>query len=838
MRAQQTWLPWFAFILVTWIVGVATGIALDRYAFPQGDKSARSNDPADDPGAGSDGDSTPSEAVDPGDAEPPPLIVTDTKPPVEPAVDPASADGVWAARHLFVAVNGQRLADTTRELFGTLKPGGVVLREGNLRDAAQTRALIREIKLAVGLGTGHADLPLIALEEVSNRLTAEGHPPIPTASAMGAKGDEEAARRAGEAFAASSVKWGVSVVFAPVLDVFESGAVFPDLETQSFGSNADVVARMGLALASGLESGGVLPVAKHFPGYGAASYDSQDGMLLVLDKEIYELAELTFPFSEAAYDGIPGIMVGHVAVPVLDTDEPTRPASLSPVMVRQLVREKWNYEGVVLADDVALNAAMRVRPVEQAVVQALAAGCDAVVFLDPDPARLRAACEAIARAVESGELSRKELDKSKRRLDGWLARLSGRPIENAVTTRATPVRMPVFQPSREPEPAAQEEEEATPVETVTWEPEPHIDAVQNQDEDPIEIETASPPVESAAESDPQEPPKPIEVANEAEGSPEPTVEEDTNPVPIMETVPEPDIEPVVVASDPEAVQEDETDAQPVDDVPEDDAPAIAIEETSNEGVTDDAEETAAELPPDDSEPGTGDVDEDAPSEDEAATEVEAADVEPAEVEPETTEVARSIPVQTRLAHLVQRDQTLEEVARFYGVSSADIEAWNDLSGRDVMWGTELEVYIPADELETVLAKRIVEGYVEPKTITHVVVSRDTLTSLAQHYDVQPVHLKYWNNLADGRLEAGTELKVLVIPEPEPEPVLKPEPEPETTGPEPPAPAFTQHRVKSGDTLRRIAERYGVTPIAIQELNNLKDPDHIWIGQRLKIPQQQ
>lgn len=64
-----------------------------------------------------------------------------------------------------------------------------------------------------------------------------------------------------------------------------------------------------------------------------------------------------------------------------------------------------------------------------------------------------------------------------------------------------------------------------------------------------------------------------------------------------------------------------------------------------------------------------------------------------------------------------------------------------------------------------------------------------------------------------------------------------EPDMEVSEPEPTTPVFTRHTVEKFDNLRKIAELYGVTSEAIQELNNLKDPNHIWIGQRLKIPQQ-
>lgn len=818
MRTQQTWLPWLAFILVTWIVGFATGVAVDRYAFPSPGNSVEPSDVADDPTTPTDegedpaaGEDFPSGPDDSVTAEAP-QETQEEQEPATPAVDPTAAEGVWAARHLFVSVGGQRLADDARKVLGELKPGGVVLREGNLRDAAQTRALVREIKLAVGLGTGHADLPLIAVEEMSNRLPSE---PILMASELGAKGDEEEARQAGEAFAAACIKWGVSVVFAPVLDIYESGAVFPDLRTQSFGADGGLVARMGHALADGLESGGVLPVAKHFPGYGAAAYDEQDGMLLVLDRDYTGLAGLAYPFSEAASENIPGIMVGHVAVPLMDTDNPKRPASLSPFMVRTIFRNRWSYDGVILADDMALNAAMRVRPIERAVVQALAAGCDAVVFLDPDPAHLRATCEAITDAVDSGELSKEQLDSSKRRLDEWLERLSRGLLGNGPTAKQQEsAARPPMQTSALDRPAV-----APPLFHVPPRPEAAELVVAKQTPEPIE-----------GQNDPEVPslPEPVEVANtadeikpsqvsEKQELPEETPEAETpNPEPIEDQPPVVESDPIIVAAVPDPAEEPSVSMPPVETAAEESAPDVV-------------EATVPDVP---------EPEELAPSEEHVQTEEEPLVV--ARKEPDMSEVSNSIPTQTRMLHLVQRDQTLADVALFYGVTSAELEAWNNLTGNDVWWGTELEVFIPEDELDTLQARRIVEGYVKPATVTHVVRSDDTLTSLALRYEVQPLQLLRWNNLEDRRIETGDELKVLVIPEPKAEPKVESPTEPEikveTQDSEPPATVFTRYTVKKFDNLRKIAERYGVSSEAIQELNNLKDPNHIWIGQRLKIPQ--
>ena len=325
---------------------------------------------------------------------------------------------LWPARHLFIAVKGTSLDTVTKSFLRSLKPGGVVLLEGNIRDRTQTTRLVSEIKEAVGLGTGVADLPLVAVDQEGGSVNRLKLKDAPGALELAAKADLDAARDTGLRYAEECTGRGIGVVFAPVLDVYQPGA-HKAMARRCFGSDNGVVTAMGLAFADGLMQGNVLAVAKHFPGLGASKEDSHT-TLAVLAVERRTIAEMLFPFNEAVNCGIPGIMTGHIAVPSFDKDQPKRPASLSPVMVRFL-RDRWNYKGVIVTDDLAMGAIAESHSIEDAAVQALAAGNDALVVLDHDPTRIHAVCQAIEQAVETDRLSREELVKSMKRLDGWQA---------------------------------------------------------------------------------------------------------------------------------------------------------------------------------------------------------------------------------------------------------------------------------------------------------------------------------------------------------------------------------------------------------------------------------
>ena len=207
---------------------------------------------------------------------------------------------------------------------------------------------------------------------------------------------------------------GIAVLLAPVLDVALPAA--PDvIKARSFGKDRDVVQALGLAFSDGTMQAGVFPVVKHYPGHGAAKPDPQTALAVIELSQSEELAKVLYPFAQAVVAGVPGMLVGHIAVPRLDEAHPQRPASLSPILAREFLRNRWAFKGVILSDDIALAAAATGGDVGKAAVLALAAGCDALILADPAPERIRGVCDAIETAVNDG--TSENLNESKRRLE-------------------------------------------------------------------------------------------------------------------------------------------------------------------------------------------------------------------------------------------------------------------------------------------------------------------------------------------------------------------------------------------------------------------------------------
>jgi beta-N-acetylhexosaminidase len=198
---------------------------------------------------------------------------------------------------------------------------------------------------------------------------------------------------------------GVSLDFAPVLDLHSNPAntVIGD---RALAADADRVAELGSAIVRGLQDEGIAACGKHFPGHGDTVADSHFD-LPVVEHPPDRLRAVEFvPFRAAIAAGVACIMSAHVVVPALDEHTP---GTLSPSILR-LLRDELGFTGLVVSDDLEMQAITRSRSTADAAVAALSAGCDAVLVCSGDVDGQAAVLEAIVKAVESGRLSLTRVD--------------------------------------------------------------------------------------------------------------------------------------------------------------------------------------------------------------------------------------------------------------------------------------------------------------------------------------------------------------------------------------------------------------------------------------------
>jgi beta-N-acetylhexosaminidase len=264
-----------------------------------------------------------------------------------------------------------------------------------------------------------------------------GIAPFPGSMALGAAGSGDLARGAARATARELRALGISVTFAPSLDV-NSNPRNPIIGLRSYGQDPALVARLGRAALRGYRDGGILAVAKHFPGHGDTSDDSHLG-LPVSTKTLAELeATELVPFRAAIADGAEAVMPAHMVFSALGTP-PDRPVTLSSAAIEGFLRGKLGFRGLVFSDSLDMGAIANVYGSSESAVLALLAGNDVLLIGKGD---YPASFSAVVAAVESGRVPRARLEASvarileaKRRLGLFGADAAPRPLPEAELAR-------------------------------------------------------------------------------------------------------------------------------------------------------------------------------------------------------------------------------------------------------------------------------------------------------------------------------------------------------------------------------------------------------------------
>jgi beta-N-acetylhexosaminidase len=210
---------------------------------------------------------------------------------------------------------------------------------------------------------------------------------------------------------------GVTVDFYPIFDV-NNNPRNPIINIRSFGEDVTLVSEMGIAYMRGVQAGGVLATAKHFPGHGDTDVDTHLGLAKIdYPRERLDRVELA-PFRAAIDAGIDAVMSAHIILPALDPT-PGLPATLSRPILTGLLRGEMKFDGLIFTDSMMMNAIRKNFGNDRAAVMAVKAGVDLVVH-PPDE---DAAVKAIKAAVESGEIPREQIDRSVERILRAKARL-------------------------------------------------------------------------------------------------------------------------------------------------------------------------------------------------------------------------------------------------------------------------------------------------------------------------------------------------------------------------------------------------------------------------------
>ncbi len=325
---------------------------------------------------------------------------------------------------LFSGFNGHQIPVELRALAREFGLGGVILFARNIADPEQVAELAFDASRLV------PDLPVwVSVDQEGGRVARLKAPftEWPPMTTLGRSGDVALAERFARALAAELKAVGVTLDFAPVLDI-HTNPKNPVIGDRALAQTADEVARLGAAIVRTLQAEGMAACGKHFPGHGDTSTDSHLELPLVEHPPDRLRAVEFVPFRAAIDAGVATIMTAHVLVPSLDEQ---RPATLSSRVVGDILRRELKYEGVILSDDLEMKAIANEYAVPAAAVMALEAGCDGVLICSGDHETQSAALEAVIHAHEDERLRTSTIEDALRRQ----LRAKERFLASAVATR-------------------------------------------------------------------------------------------------------------------------------------------------------------------------------------------------------------------------------------------------------------------------------------------------------------------------------------------------------------------------------------------------------------------
>ena len=241
---------------------------------------------------------------------------------------------------------------------------------------------------------------------------------LPRAMAIGAAHDPDLAYRAGKLSAEEGRALGVIVDFYPIVDV-NNNPRNPIINVRSFGEDVQLVSQMARAYIRGVQDGGMIATAKHFPGHGDTATDTHLG-LAVIDHPRSHLDQIELPPFRAAIDeGVGAVMSSHIALPALDPGmvagaaQPLRaPATLSRPILTGLLRDELKFDGLIYTDSMSMFAISHNVPDDRAAALAVAAGADQVLHSPDDGAAFR----GIKAAVAAGEIPEAQITRSVERV--------------------------------------------------------------------------------------------------------------------------------------------------------------------------------------------------------------------------------------------------------------------------------------------------------------------------------------------------------------------------------------------------------------------------------------
>jgi beta-N-acetylhexosaminidase len=286
---------------------------------------------------------------------------------------------------LIVGVAGTKLSRDEAEFLKDVRPAGFILFARNLADHQQIRALIGDVRSAIG-----ADDVMVLIDQEGGRVQRLRPPlgrALPPAAAYGALYARDhaaailAAFEATRLLAADLVDLGINTDCAPVLDLPVEGA-HDIIGDRAYGRSVKQIVDLAKAVGEGFIAGGIIPVIKHIPGHGRATADSHLALPVVTESHAELTATDFAPFK--ALSGMPSAMSAHVVFKDID---PVHPASTSRTVIQHIIRGEIGFDGLLMSDDLSMQALTG--PMRQRAEAVIAAGSDLALHCNGNLTEMR-----------------------------------------------------------------------------------------------------------------------------------------------------------------------------------------------------------------------------------------------------------------------------------------------------------------------------------------------------------------------------------------------------------------------------------------------------------------
>ncbi len=322
--------------------------------------------------------------------------------------------------HLIVGISGTTLSDDDKHILSDLKPVGVIFFAKNFEDGKPYEVWLETFEQLNHQIREYAqrDSMFMTLDHEGGRVVRT---PLPITRFPHALLCRSHSYEVAKATALELKSLGINLSWSPLADIF-SHPQNPIIGPRAFGHTPETTAKAVCEYYRGLKQGGILGCGKHFPGHGDTSKDSHIELpILNLTLEDLHKREL-IPFKALIAEQIPLIMTAHILFPHID---PKLPATLSPAILKSILRDELGFEGVVVSDDLDMKAVSDMFTHSGTIAQAFNAGCDLFIVSrnlnSLSIERTYEMAEGFADSLNQGSLDQSTVAAARNRIEKLLA---------------------------------------------------------------------------------------------------------------------------------------------------------------------------------------------------------------------------------------------------------------------------------------------------------------------------------------------------------------------------------------------------------------------------------